>query len=182
MVKLFLLLTLISFDSFGMTSYRGPLGDQWETYHVVTIKKEISLNSSLLIRTDKLILEANIITNGFKLDIDAREIVIRNNAKILAFNKPQQPVLQVPFLPTNMGKTGLNSMNYSTPGQDGGTGPDGDTGFIGLDALQNPSPITVKALSLEGKLDINGNGQQGGKGGKGGQGGKGGKGGDGLNG
>lgn len=156
--------------------YTGPLGDEWTKFHKTTVTAPISLNSSLVIRTDKLIIESSIITNGHRLDIEAREIEVRNGSRIIAFDSPQEGIGSIPAAPINNGKTG----NY--PGGDGGTGPDGESGFNGLEGRVDPAHISVKSLLVSGSLNINADGQKGGQGGKGGPGGKGGKGGDGKNG
>lgn len=177
MEKLSLLL-LFSFSSPLMAApfYTGPLGDEWTMFHTTTVSAPLSLNSSLVIRTDKLILESSIVTNGHPLDIEAREIEVRNGAQIIAFSTPRPGIGALPQVPINNGTTG------TYPGGDGGTGANGEIGLNGLDGRMDPAPISVKSLLVDGLLDINADGEQGGKGGKGGPGGKGGKGGDGQDG
>ncbi len=180
----FLLVTLTSISfSVAADTYQGPLGDQWDKYHTVRITSPLQMKSSMVIKTDKLILENDIITNGHKLDIEAREIFLKNGAQISAFASPQLPILSIPDSPKNMGTAGLSGSDRpGGHGSNGGTGPDGDIGLDGLDGNMNPAPITVKAFFVEGQLFLMADGQDGGKGGKGAPGGKGGKGGDGRNG
>lgn len=169
-------LVSLSFGAYAAEGHFGPLGDQWEKYQIIRVNEQLDMKSALVIKTDKLILGADIITNGHKLDIEAREIEIQNNAKVMGFSAPYVRILTVPNGPGNMGTPG------TYPGGNGGTGPDGDPGIDGLPGVLTPAPITIKVLKVEGSLYVNGDGQQGGRGGKGAPGGKGGKGGNGMHG
>lgn len=184
MEKLFLAIAIASLVNNVCADdlYKGPLGDKWNKIHTVTVKAPLNMDSSLVIKTDRLILESDIISNGFKLDIEAREIIVKNNSKIKSFNGPVAPIALIPPVPKNSGTQGCYACKPGGHSGDGGPGEDGKPGFRGLDGRNDPAPITVKTLSIEGELEVIGNGQNGGKGGKGGPGSKGGDGGNGQDG
>ncbi len=167
MVK-YLPLMILSTSLFSQ-EYIGPIGDKWDKYSKVIIDKTTYLKQNTVIKVDKLILKAPLITNGHQLDIEAQEIEVSGEGKVQAFDSPA-PEVQIPPAPTAMGAPGVGQGGHGGPGQKG------VLGFTGNEGHQNPSPINIAALYIDGELLVNGDGQKGGQGGKGGPGSKGGNG------
>lgn len=153
---------------------KGPLGDYWEDENVLTIKEDktpLFLSSDVYIKNERVHINRSIVTNGFALTIKARELTISPDVEIRTFRGPQQSIR---FIDTTLRNTMPSGASCSYTGlaanEIGATGPQGEKG---LDGHPDPKPIKVFATLINGKLSVNGNGQEGGKGGKGGMGGRG---------
>lgn len=173
MNKLFLYLFI--FPAVGMAqTINGPIGDTWDNRHEMIIMRKdapLYLTAETYIKAEKVIINRSIVTNGFGLTIEARELVLSPDVEIKSFDKPN---LQQSFVDTTLTNTRPSGLSCSVSGTAAKEiGIAGTTGLNGFDVKEIPHQITIYATLINGQLTINGNGQQGGKGGKGGKGGRG---------
>lgn len=160
--------------------YSGPIGDTWYPISELVIPADgIELNQDTVLNVDRLILNGDITTLGYRLKINAREIYFNNDAGIFAFKNPQSNQVNIPANHESSARNGTHAPNNSTHGTHGSNGISGNNGFEGINGRQDSKEIDIFALNYYGKIKINGTGQKGGKGGKGGRGQDGGRGGDG---
>lgn len=134
----------------------------------------IHLTADTVLAADQIKLDGTIVTDGFLLHLDAREIVWGPAAKIAAFEGP--PPLPPGKPQASRGRDGLP--NYSAPRniRNGGPGNPGNPGNPGIPGHVNPGPILYIVGHTTKQINIDARGQDGGKGGLGGQGGVGGNG------
>lgn len=166
---------LIIFASFTLNAQdiSGPIGDAWDNKHILNIKKNekpLYLLSETFLRAEKIVIDRTIFTNGFGLTIEARELVISPNVAIKTFDHAHFPQTYVDTTLKYTTKGGACSVSGTAPYEVGADGPEG---LKGLDVSARPHDIKIFATLINGKLNITGDGQQGGKGGKGAMGGKG---------
>lgn len=182
MEKLFIVSFILTFcfPLYGME--RGFFGQEVIEDKVIIVKEQgLRLKTNALIRADKIIFKGPIITEGYKLELDVRDIVIESSDKemIIGFDDAAPAMTYIPekilTIPPKAGRVGRN-------GAKGARGYKGMTGETGINGRQDSKEIIISFSSISGVLRINANGEKGGRGGKGGQGGQGGLGGDGANG
>lgn len=176
-----LLLLLASFFCLNGFSYDGPLGDKWDKFSIAKTQNNLELTQATYIRANVFELNHQIITNGYPLTIEAKELIVGTNGKIIGFTKHPPLVTEVPEQ-ASKGADGESSDDDFRVRR-GKQGATGRTGYKGENGHQNPGLIKILAMKVSGsKLLVNANGQNGGKGGTGGQGGNGGNGANGRNG
>lgn len=137
----------------------------------------VRLSQDTTLAADKIILGGTIVTNGYLLRIDARDIIWQTGASIVAFDSvpgtPSKPPKQA------RGPSGvafpkeLGSPHSIRHGKQGSPGSEGSPGIPGE---QDPAAIFLVAMDLDGAISVDATGQKGGKGGPGGDGGDGGDG------
>jgi hypothetical protein len=177
MVELFmnkLILLLLSLPlSVQAIDFKGPIGDSYDSQNTIVIKhsdKPLYLTAETYLRSEKIVLDRSIVTNGFGLVIEARELVISPDVTIKTFDRPY---LEQTFVDNTLKFTMPRNAcsTYGTFSSE--IGKDGPVGRPGLDAPLKPHDIKIFATLINGELSVSANGQQGGKGGAGGGGGKG---------
>jgi hypothetical protein len=147
----------------------------WKERRVLVIPAgETHLMGAAYISVDEVILQGQLVTDGFPLKIDTIRMTFGPLGKIVAFT---QPAGNGP-----LGGTGPGGKLGAQKGGAGGDALDGDIGGPGQDGHQDPGAIVIHAVETIGTPIVDGTGQKGGQGGKGGPGGKGGQGGKGEDG
>jgi len=135
------------------------------------------------IHADEVEINGTLVTNGYRLVIDAQKIRFGHDGRIQAFNA-QAPAgaMGAPGPDGHMGGAGIDKhkLKAMRNGKRGGTPAEtGRPGSQGADGMANPQAITMFGAMVEGRAVIDATGQTGGAGGRGGPGGRGGAGGPG---
>lgn len=179
-VGLFFYLEVTQADENPIFSLEDPGGAEWVSYDQIIIPERIQLNNDTRIRVHKLVINAPIVTAGYRLHLDVQKLVFGPQGKIIAFDDPIATATQASPFVANPGPQGGRGGDAGRGGE-GGAGGQGEKGedYHREQVSGHPSPgeIVVFATEVEGIPVVIGRGQNGAKGGKGGKGGTGGTGG-----
>jgi hypothetical protein len=183
-------LVIHCFGYAGMVSFPDAplLSDFFSTaknHTQIDLTSEYVMKGDAILKADIIVIDAPIVTNGYQLKIDARNLKFRKSGKIIGFKEPAQSENGIPSQPQKKtkGRSSYEAHHHGTPeksfsGENGSVGDSGSTGFLGVDGKKDPSFVSVFGAEIH-NLVFELNGQEGGKGGIGGKGGDGGDGGDG---
>lgn len=143
---------IVSFIGVSLFAFGAP-----DRQTVVLGPGALRLTEGLSISAERIEVRGPVVTNGFALTFTAREIEFVGEGKILSFDQPAAPNLDVkPKLPAPDTAPGR------TPGRSGAAG---EVGYKGHSGKLAPAPISIYASLLIGNVTVDGTGQAGGFGG-----------------